>query len=310
MTTETRVTVAQERKAQADRIALELDGQTAALLETIGDVMSMKRFKRVSLAAVAGNPDLLACTPASVIGAILEAARLGLEPTGPYGGGHLVPYKGVATLIIDYRGLVKMTLRAGEVSDVETRIVYEGDFLELELGNESYVKHIPAVVSGADRGSYKLVYTMLRFRDASIPPHIDYMTMAEIDQVRDRTPGARRGPWVDWYDEMAKKTALRRALKVRATSPEVADVLEREDELGADDGVSGSSAPASSVRRSRLLAAVGVAPAADTPEPVVEPSPADLEAEKAPAAETVETERDPEVVVERELFADLEDDAP
>jgi hypothetical protein len=109
---------------------------------------------------------------------------------------------------------------------------------------------------------------------------------------------------------MAKKTALRRALKVRATSPEVADVLEREDELGADDGVSGSSAPASSVRRSRLLAAVGVAPAADTPEPVVEPSPADLEAEKAPAAETVETERDPEVVVERELFADLEDDAP
>lgn len=308
MTTETRVTVAEERAARAERLGGALQARKDTLKQMLGGSDTrVDRFIKVTWYATTKNPDLLDCSLESLVASIMEAADYGLEPTGGFGGAHLIPYKGKATLIVDYRGLVQMALAGGDIVDVETRLVYEGDKLELRLGSDPYVLHVPAPVDGVERGGYKLVYTMLRFRDPSVPAHIDYMTMVEIDAIRDRTPGARKGPWSTDYGEMAKKTALRRALKLRATSPKIAQALEREDELGAGDGVS-APAPAPSERRSRLLAAVGAPALAETPEPVAEPANPGVDAEKAPAAAEVATERDPAVEPTRELFADFEPD--
>ena len=55
--------------------------------------MDIERFKRVALLAVSKNPDLLACSPSSIIRSIIEAAEIGLEPTGSLNRAWLVPFK-------------------------------------------------------------------------------------------------------------------------------------------------------------------------------------------------------------------------
>lgn len=272
MTTETRVTVAQDRIERAERIRQDLDERDAQLADVLASShIDLKRFKRVVFQAVSKNPDILECTRESILRSIIEAAGYGLEPTGPYGGAHLVPFKGEATLIIDYRGLVAMALRDGQVADVESRLVFEGDLFEMELGSQPFVRHVPAFArDDPKRGNYRGLYTIVRYRDPAIPPHIDYMTMAEVNVVRDRTRNkGLKGPWADWYDEMAKKTGLRQALKVRAMTGAMAEVLEREDAI---EGAPAAPAAQVSERRERLVA--GFAPerpgATETPAEVEE----------------------------------------
>jgi recombination protein RecT len=57
------------------------------------------------------------------------------------------------------------------------------------------------------------------------------MSVPEIDSVRTRYSKASQGKaWTDSYDEMAKKTVLRRLFKMLPVSIELAEALKREDE--------------------------------------------------------------------------------
>jgi recombination protein RecT len=71
------------------------------------------------------NPDLLACTLPSLIGAVYDAATLGVECGGTTGQGYLVPFKGRARLIVGSRGVVMIAARADLV--VRSGVVMEGD---------------------------------------------------------------------------------------------------------------------------------------------------------------------------------------
>ena len=56
------------------------------------------------------------------------------------------------------------------------------------------------------------------------------MTLAEVDAIRKRSRSGTSGPWVTDFDEMAKKTAIRRHSKRLTLSPEFADALEKDDD--------------------------------------------------------------------------------
>ena len=58
---------------------------------------------------------------------------------------------------------------------------------------------------------------------------------AQVDQIRKRSKASGNGPWVTDYDEMARKTAVRRLCKYLPLSVEMAEALEAEDraEFGA-----------------------------------------------------------------------------
>lgn len=308
MTTETRITVAEERAQKAERIKAGLDARTDALLEVLPSKMGVERFKRVVAIAISKNPDLYDCTTESLLRSILEAAQDGLEPTGPAGGAHLVPFKNSsgqmeAVLIRDYRGLFKMALR-GDVRQIDVDIVHEGDFLELVKGSEPYVRFIP-VRDGKDRGNYQGVYTVLHFKDPATPQAVTYQTIADINKVRDSTRGGgKRGPWADWYDEMVIKTAVRHALKMRATTPEMYEALAREDavETAWDEPVNRPSE-----RRESLVARIAPerARATETAPDPVEAS-VDVVTENVPSEGALEAERDPGVDFGDELFPEPE----
>ena len=55
------------------------------------------------------------------------------------------------------------------------------------------------------------------------------MSKVQIDSIRDRSRAGNRGPWVTDYEEMAKKTVLRRALKKMKLSVDVQEALVSDD---------------------------------------------------------------------------------
>ena len=56
------------------------------------------------------------------------------------------------------------------------------------------------------------------------------MTRDECEAIRKRSRAGSSGPWVTDFDEMAKKTVFRRASKWLPLSPEIQDVIRRDEE--------------------------------------------------------------------------------
>lgn len=61
-------------------------------------VITGERFTRMVLTAMSSNPQLQQCTPKSFLGAMMQAAQLGVEPNTPLGQAYLIPYKNKGTL--------------------------------------------------------------------------------------------------------------------------------------------------------------------------------------------------------------------
>lgn len=135
--TQNQVMIAQK---PADLMAYmkRLEGQLAlALPKQLG----AERLIRLAVTAWSQNSALQKCSLQSIFGATLTAAQLGLE-IGVGGQGYLVPYKGKATFVPGWQGIVDLVARAGRAV-VWTGAVYKGDYFEWQLGDNPFVKHKP-----------------------------------------------------------------------------------------------------------------------------------------------------------------------
>jgi recombination protein RecT len=198
------------------------------------------RLALVAMAVCAKTPALLDCEPVSLARSLVEAAQLGLEPTGLLGGAYLVPRGGKATLMIGYKGLVILAMRSKLVQRVEARVVRDKDAFDYEYGLDQQLYHHPS--RELDPGSLAYAYAVIVYRDGE--RQFDVMSAAEIEQVRKRSSAGQSGPWVTDYFEMAKKTVLRRLLKL---APLTIDVAGKLDELDPESG----EAPAPAARDTR-----------------------------------------------------------
>lgn len=199
--------------------------------------VSVDRISRVALAAIGRSSDLLACSVPSLLQALAQAAQLGLEIGGALGEAYLVPYKGAATLIVGYRGLLSLARRSGQIASIEARVVRDGDRFAVRYGTTPEIAHEPAIGSG---GSLVAVYAVARLTDGMVQSEV--MSRAEIDAIRARSKTSGSGPWVTDYDEMARKTVVRRLAKYLPMSADLADALTVE-EVDAEPGPMAPAAP-------------------------------------------------------------------
>ena len=178
-------------------------------------VMTPERFTRITLSALSTSPKLQSCTPPSFLGAMMTAAQLGVEPNTPLGQAYLIPYwsKKVGAnecqFQLGYKGLIDLAYRSGDVSTIMAQVVYENDEFSYSFGLEPTLKHIPAM---KDRGNAVYVYAMFKTKDGGY----GYEVMS-IDDVRAHakrfSQSFSNGPWQTNFEEMAKKTVLKRVLK-------------------------------------------------------------------------------------------------
>lgn len=187
-----------------------------AIKKALPSVMTPERFTRITLSAISTNPQLASCSPKSFLGAMMTAAQLGMEPNTPLGQAYLIPYRNHGVLEcqfqLGYKGLIDLAYRSGEVTTIQAQTVYENDEFEYELGIDPKLRHIPA---RGKRG--EPIYFYAVFKTKSGGYGFEVMSKEDVDAHARRYSqsfrSGRTSPWQTNYEEMAKKTVLKRALK-------------------------------------------------------------------------------------------------
>lgn len=179
------------------------------------------KFVRVAITEIRKSQKLQQCNPMSICGAVMQAAQLGLEFGSTLGQAWLVPYGSEATLMIGYRGLIALARRSGDIKKIEARVVYKGDDFEYEYGLEPKLTHKPC--GNTDELEY--VYAVAQLADGST--QFEVMNKAQIEHIR-TTFSRGSDTWKKSYDEMSRKTVIRRLMKLLPLSTELAEALDYE----------------------------------------------------------------------------------
>jgi recombination protein RecT len=179
--------------------------------------------------AISKDPKLAMCTGQTLVASVLESVSMGLQ-IGVNGQCWLVPFKDKATLIIGYRGMLRLAERSGSVRGMDAYVVREGDDFEFEFGDEPRVRHrrkLNETKYGAVIAAYATCTTVRGYK------HVEVMDLDDLERVRRTSKMKDRGAWVDHKEEMYRKCPIRRLFK-RAPVSEVAVHAAYLDELSDD----------------------------------------------------------------------------
>lgn len=199
--------------------------------------MNSDRMARIITTEIRKTPALGECNFQSFLGAAVQCSQLGLEPGGALGHAYLLPFgsgkakdgKSNVQLIIGYRGMIDLARRSGQIVSISARTVREGDEFHFEYGLEETLKHIP---KADDDAQITHIYAVAKLKDGGV--QFEVMTHHQIEKVRSQSKAGSNGPWVSHWEEMAKKTVIRRLFKYLPVSIEIqqAVILDEKAEAG------------------------------------------------------------------------------
>ena len=176
---------------------------------------------RVALTEIRKNPKLLECSSQSLLGALMLAAQLGLEP-GILGHAYLIPYYNSKTrstevqFQIGYKGYIDLVRRSGELQTLDVHEVCRNDVFEYEYGLTPKLMHRPAL---ENRGEVYCYYAIAKLKDGGFSYLV--MSIQDVEKFRKRSKSPDYGPWVTDYDAMAKKTVIKQLAKYLPLSTEI-----------------------------------------------------------------------------------------
>ena len=240
-------------------LLMSMQGQIAKALPT---VLTPERYTRMVMTALSTNPQLQQCTPESFLGAVMQAAQLGVEPNTPLGQAYLIPYRNKGRLEcqfqLGYKGMLDLAYRSGEVSVIDAQAVHENDLFEFEYGLEPKLKFKPSLTN---RGPVVAYYAMFRTKDGGF--NFAVMSREDVDQFAkqySKAAGSGYSPWATNFDAMAKKTVLKQVLKY---APLKSDFVR---EIATDSTIKTNIQPNMADLEDETV--IDVTPAEDTPPEV------------------------------------------
>ena len=201
--------------------------------KALPDVMTPERFMRIALSALNTNPQLAACSQMSFLAALMNAAQLGLEPNTPLGQAYLIPYKNKGKLEcqfqIGYKGLIDLAYRHPMMQTVQAQAVYENDNFDYELGLNAKLMHKPAL---QDRGEIKCFYGLFKLSNGGFG--FEVMSRDDMDAYAKRYSKAidsDYSPWKTNYEDMAKKTVIKKALKMAPVKTDLQKAVSMDESI-------------------------------------------------------------------------------
>lgn len=202
--------------------ALYSERALLAIRSSVPSAVNPTRLIRQAANLVLATPKLLECHPGDLMGAIIECAEAGLELTKTMGEAYIVPHWSgkrqcqVPTLIVGWRGLSKL-VRQGEVTEFYAHAVRERDEFDYCLGTENRITHrLDVRLSPKDRGPITHFYAVAKNKRGGV--EFEVMHDAQVQAIKAASKSKDRsgnvfGPWVDHYEEMGRKTVMRRLAK-------------------------------------------------------------------------------------------------
>lgn len=225
-------TTAITKQSAADREIKEyLTACVPSLAQVANKFMSAERLVKIALVARAKTPLLMKCSRESILTSLMQAAEMGLEPNTPLQHAALVPRKNKntgqyeCTFLAMYRGLIELGRRSGVLQTARAVPVYACDEYSIEEGLTHTIVHKPAF-SHPDFGNPNkvvLVYAVAQLIGGGT--EWCYMTAGQIERIQHRSPAGNDGPWKTDWEEMAKKTVLRRLCKLLPMTTSLADAV-------------------------------------------------------------------------------------
>jgi recombination protein RecT len=214
-------------KSNVQNVAAFLQEKKDTFAAVLPKHMTPERLVKVACAAVSRSPKLAKCSIPSLYMAMIQASQLGLEPGLD---AHLVPYYNSkirsheAIMIPDYRGLIAIARRSGEITKFEARIVFENDTFDYCYGDAPKITHKPTLRS---KGAMIATYAVAYYKDGST--QFEVMNSEEIEKIKRSSKAAGGGPWVQWPEAMWKKTVVKQLCKFLPRSIELAQAIAVED---------------------------------------------------------------------------------
>lgn len=232
----------EEERPQTVKDLLASPAMLAQIQHALPKHMKADRMARIAMTLMRQVPDLAKCEPRSFMGALMQVSQLGLEPGGALGHAYLLPFKvrrkngnqwidnHEVQVIIGYRGMIDLARRSGQIISLSARVVRQKDQFEYGYGLEETLTHIPS--EEADAGDITHFYAVAKLQGGGV--QFEVMTRAQVDAVRDNSQGYKaalasaekyksdvKSPWVTNYDEMGRKTVVRRLFKYLPVSIEI-----------------------------------------------------------------------------------------
>ena len=202
--TDTVTTAVAKRDTSPAALVGQYRGDFAAVLPSH---LNPDTFVRVAQGALRRDRNLArvaAKDPGSLMSALLEAARLGLEPgTDEF---YLTPRSDRVLGIVGWKGEVELIYRAGAVSAVIAEIVHERDTFHYSPGEDRPHHEVDWF---ADRGAVLGAYAYAVMRDGSTSKVV-VIGPAEIKRAMSAssTANSQHSPWKTDYAAMVRKTAV------------------------------------------------------------------------------------------------------
>lgn len=204
--------------------------QAAMLKQVLPQHLPVEKFIRAATIAVTNTPSLLDADRRSLFTSLQRCATDGLVPDGREAA--LIEFntksgndwiKKVQYMpMVD--GVLKRARQTGEIASITARAVYQNDEFDYFVDeNGEHLKHRPNFRS--DRGEMILVYAIAKMKDGLVI--VEPMTMADVNRVRLASKNPDRGPWKDWFDRMALKSALHRLARRLPNSSEIMEMLDQ-----------------------------------------------------------------------------------
>ena len=179
--------------------------------------------------AVVDNPELLECTPASLIMAVSSIVKWDLAigetaylvPFNTKVGDH---YEKRVKALRDYKGDIELVIKSGAARKVDAKCVYVNEYFKYEEGTQPYIEHHP-ITDPSKRGAMLGAYAFAKLSHYELK--IVFMSVEEIDEIRQaKSKSWKQGAVPAWY---AKKTVIHQVTKSLPKNPKLAEVLREFD---------------------------------------------------------------------------------
>lgn len=191
------------------------------------------RLARITLTTLRTTPKLLECSIESLLGAVMQSAALGLDPS--IGGCYFIPYKNTVSFQISYKGLIDIACRSGNVISIVAQEVRKGDVFDYEYGRKENLKHVPAPES--ERGEIEYFYAYAQLKNGGFVFQV--MHVSDVEKIRNEHSisykyDKQNSIWGKHFSQMGLKTVIKRLVKYLPLSIEVAEAIAQDETVRKD----------------------------------------------------------------------------
>ncbi|HEM7843687.1 TPA: recombinase RecT [Burkholderia multivorans] len=231
------------REAGIGSVKQFFESQKGTLAAVLPRHVSPDRMLKIALGALRTTPKLMECTVESLMGAVVQCSQLGLEPNTPLGHAYLIPFekkkkvggewvteKVETQIVIGYKGLIDLARRSGQVVSIAAHAVYEHDHFDYAFGLDEKLEHKPAMSA---RGRVIAFYAVAKLVGGGHA--FEVMSAEQVNEIRDASQNYKfardkeKTVWGQHYEEMGRKTVLRRLFKYLPVSIELASAAALDD---------------------------------------------------------------------------------